>query len=301
VGRAAYKIILDIDSNELAKQTIRPDLPIHCDVRPFLEVMNKKLNAGPVPQRKDWVSWCKERKDRYPIVLSEYRKNKKQVNPYVFCDVLSDYLDEQDIIVSSNGSSCVIPIQSLRLKKGQRHIVNSGCAAMGYGLPAAVGACFADKNKRVICLDGDGSIQLNIQELQTVVHHQLPLKIFVFNNDGYLSIRTTQNNFFNGHLVGESPKSGVTFPDMVKIAHAYGIKTYKISKQSKLAEQIQKVMNAPGPVLCDVFIQPDQLFAPRASSQRLPDGRMISKPLEDLYPFLARSELLSNMLIPPWE
>jgi len=301
VARAAYKIILDIDSNELAKPTIRPDLPIHCDVRPFLEVMNKELNAGPVPQKKDWVFWCRERKDRYPVVLSEYRKNKKQVNPYVFCDVLSDYLDEQDIIVSSNGSSCVVPIQSLRLKNGQRHIVNSGCAAMGYGLPAAVGACFADKNKRVVCLDGDGSIQLNIQELQTVVHHQLPLKIFVFNNDGYLSIRTTQNNFFNGHLVGESPKSGVTFPDMVKIAHAYGIKTYKISKQSKLAEQIQNVMNTPGPVLCDVLVQPDQLFAPRASSQRLPDGRMVSKPLEDLYPFLTRAELLSNMLITPWE
>jgi len=301
VARSAYKIILDIDPVELAKQTIRPDLPIHCDVRSFLKIMNKELDAGIIPQKTDWISWCKERNNRYPVVLPEYRKNKNRVNPYVFCDVLSDYLNEKAIIVSSNGSSCVIPIQSLRLKKGQRHIVNSGCAAMGYGLPSAIGACFAHEKRRVICLEGDGSIQMNIQELQTVVHHQLPLKIFVFNNNGYLSIRTTQNNFFNGHLVGESPKSGVTFPDMAKIAKAYGIKSYKISKQNKLAEQIEKVMNFPGPVLCDVIIQPDQLFAPRASSQRLPDGRMISKPLEDLYPFLERSELLSNMLIAPWE
>ena len=299
VARAAYKIILDIDPNELAKQTIRPDLPIHCDVRPFLETMNTKLNAGPLLQRKDWIWWCKERKDRYPVVLPEYRKVKKQVNPYVFCDVLSDYLDEQDIIVSSNGSSCVIPIQSLRLEKGQRHIVNSGCAAMGYGLPSAIGACFADKNRRVICLDGDGSIQLNIQELQTVAHHQLPLKIFMFNNDGYLSIRTTQKNFFNGHFVGESPKSGVTFPDMIKIAGAYGIKTCRISKQNELPRKIEEAINCSGPVFCDVMMQSDQLFAPRSSSQRLPDGRMISKPLEDMCPFLERSELLSNMLIDP--
>ncbi|HQM43504.1 MAG TPA: thiamine pyrophosphate-binding protein [Smithellaceae bacterium] len=301
VARAAYKIILDIDPNELAKQTIRPDLPIHCDVRPFLETMNTKLNAGPLLQRKDWIWWCKERKDRYPVVLPEYRKVKKQVNPYVFCDVLSDYLDEQDIIVSSNGSSCVIPIQSLRLEKGQRHIVNSGCAAMGYGLPSAIGACFADKNRRVICLDGDGSIQLNIQELQTVAHHQLPLKIFMFNNDGYLSIRTTQKNFFNGHFVGESPKSGVTFPDMIKIAGAYGIKTCRISKQNELPRKIEEAINCSGPVFCDVMMQSDQLFAPRSSSQRLPGGRMISKPLEDMYPFLERSELLSNMLIDLWD
>jgi acetolactate synthase-1/2/3 large subunit len=301
VARAAYKIILDIDPIELAKQTIRPDLPIHCDVRPFLEVMSKELNTGIVQQKKDWVSWCKERNDNYPIILPEYRKNKNQVNPYVFCDVLSDYLDEHDIIISSNGSSCVIPIQSLRLKKGQRHIVNSGCAAMGYGLPSAIGACFAHKRQRVICLEGDGSIQLNIQELQTVVHHQLPLKIFIFNNDGYLSIRTTQNNFFNGHLVGESPKSGVTFPDMVKVATAYGISAFRINNHEEMPEIIEQVLKTEGPALCEVQMQPNQLFSPRVSSQRLPDGRMVSKPLEDMYPFLSREEFLSNMIISPWK
>jgi len=172
---------------------------------------------------------------------------------------------------------------------------------MGYGLPSAIGACFSSKKNRVICLEGDGSIQLNIQELQTVVHHQLPLKIFIFNNDGYLSIRTTQNNFFNGHLVGEGPKSGVTLPDMVRIAEAYGIKTCRISAQDDLAEKIEDVLESPGPVLCDILIQPDQLFVPRTSSQRLPDGRMVSKPLEDMYPFLDRDEFLSNMIVPPWD
>lgn len=301
VVRAAYKIILDIDPVELRKPTLRPDLPIHCCVKVFLKEMSEGINKRLIPQKKDWISWCRARKERYSVVLPEYLENKNRVNPYVFCDVLSDYLGEHDVIVSSNGSACVIPIQSLRLKKGQRHIVNSGCAAMGYGLPSAIGACFSSKKNRVICLEGDGSIQLNIQELQTVVHHQLPLKIFIFNNDGYLSIRTTQNNFFNGHLVGEGPKSGVTLPDMVRIAEAYGIKTCRISAQDDLAEKIKDVLDSPGPVLCDILIQPDQLFVPRTSSQRLPDGRMVSKPLEDMYPFLDRDEFLSNMIVPPWD
>lgn len=301
VARKAYKIILDIDPVELAKPTIRPDLPIHCDVKAFLEVMHKELKISSIPKKTDWVSWCRVRKERYPVVLPEYMENKNHVNPYVFCDVLSDYLGDHDVIVSSNGSACVIPIQSLRLKKGRRHIVNSGCAAMGYGLPSAIGACFASKKKRVICLEGDGSIQLNIQELQTVVHHQLPVKIFIFNNNGYLSIRTTQTNFFDGRLVGEGPQSGVTLPDMVRIAEAYGIKTCRISSQDELAEKIEAVLESSGPVLCDVLIQPDQLFSPRTSSQRLPDGRMVSKPLEDMYPFLDREEFLSNMIIPPWD
>lgn len=299
VARAAYKIILDVDPVELRKPTIKPDMPIHCDVKEFLEALKRLSNGSPIPPKGEWISWCKERKERYPVVLSEYRENKNHVNPYVFCDVLSDNLEENDVVVSANGSACVIPIQTLRMKSGQRHIVNSGCAAMGYGLPAAVGACFANGGRRVVCLEGDGSIQLNIQELQTVVHHQLPLKIFIFNNNGYLSIRTTQTNFFNGRLVGEGPQSGVTLPDMVKIADAYGIKTFRIVDQDELSEKIQEMLSFPGPAICDVLIQPDQLFAPRTSSQRLPDGKMVSKPLEDMYPFLDRNEFLSNMIIPP--
>ena len=172
---------------------------------------------------------------------------------------------------------------------------------MGYGLPAAIGACFAHNRQRVICLEGDGSIQLNIQEFQTLVHHQLSVKIFIFNNNGYLSIRATQTNFFDNHFVGEGPKSGVSFPDMVKVATAYGIPAFRISNHDDMTKIIEQVIKTDGPVLCDVQMQPDQLFSPRVASQRLPDGRMVSKPLEDMYPFLSRDEFLSNMIIPPWE
>jgi acetolactate synthase-1/2/3 large subunit len=215
--------------------------------------------------------------------------------------MLSQCLDTKDVIVSSNGASCVIPIQAMQIKRGQRHIVNSGCAAMGYGLPAAIGTCFAIGQKRVVCFEGDGSIQLNIQELETVHYHRLPLKIFVFNNGGYLSIRSTQNNFFDGRLVGESEKSGVGFPDFVKVAKAYGIPACRIAGHTQLEEAIEQVLESEGPVLCDVLMDPSQSFSPRTASKRLPDGRMESSPLEDMYPFLPQDEFLSNMIISRWE
>ena len=301
VARQAYKISVDIDEVELKKQTFKPDLAVHADAKYFIEELDKKIDAAKLPETPEWLSWCRKRRDLYPVVLPEYRQTKARVNPYVFCDVLSDRLSEGDVLVSANGAACVIPIQTMRLKNFQRHLVNSGCAAMGYGLPSAIGACFAHNRQRVICLEGDGSIQLNIQELQTMVHHKLPVKIFLFNNQGYLSIRTTQTNFFDKNFVGEGPDSGVSFPDMVKIAAAYGISAFRINNHEEMPEIIDQVLKTAGPVLCDVQMQPDQLFAPRAASQRLPDGRMVSKPLEDMYPFLSREEFSSNMIIPPWD
>lgn len=301
VARQAYKISVDIDEMELKKQTFKPDLAVHADANFFLKKLSEKIGAAKRPKRSEWLSWCRQRHDRYPVVLPEYWRIKEKINPYVFCDVLSDYLGDGDVIVSANGAACVIPIQTMRLKNYQRHLVNSGCAAMGYGLSAAIGACFAHNRQRVICFEGDGSIQLNIQELQTLVHHQLPVKIFIFNNQGYLSIRTTQMNFFNGNLVGEGPESGVSFPDMVKVAAAYGISAFRISNHEEMRKVIEQAMKTEGPTVCDVQMQPDQLFVPRVSSQRLPDGRMVSKPLEDMYPFLSREEFLSNMIIPPWK
>jgi acetolactate synthase-1/2/3 large subunit len=301
VARHAYKISVDIDEIELKKQTFRPDLAIHADAKFFLKELGKKVGDQKCPDRTEWLSWCRQRRDLYPVALPEYYQNKEKVNPYVFCDVLSDYLSDGDVIVSANGAACVIPIQTIRLKNHQRHLVNSGCAAMGFGLPAAIGACFANNRQRVICLEGDGSIQLNIQDLQTLVHHKLPVKIFIFNNQGYLSIRTTQMNFFNGNFVGEGPESGVSFPNMVKVAAAYGISAFQIRNHEETPGIIGQALKTAGPTLCDVQMQPDQLFAPRVSSQRLPDGHMVSKPLEDMYPFLSREEFLSNMIIPPWE
>ncbi|MCX6008150.1 MAG: thiamine pyrophosphate-binding protein [Chloroflexi bacterium] len=301
VARAAYKISVDIDPAELKKPTIKIDLPINADVGEFIRTLHMRLRSRELPQKTAWLSWCKERTQRYPVVLPEYYRRRKPVNPYVFCDMLSERLDAQDVMVSSNGASCVIPIQVMQIKRGQRHIVNSGSAAMGYGLPAAIGACFANGRKRVICFEGDGSIQMNIQELETIAYHRLPVKIFLFNNSGYLSVRTTQNNFFDGHLVGESTKSGVGFPDFVKLAKAYGIPACRITSHSQFEETIERVLDSDGPVLCDVIMDPGQLFSPRTASQRLPDGRMVSSPLEDMFPFLEEREFLSNMIIPRWK
>ncbi len=301
VARQAVKISVDIDAIELKKQTFKPDIAVHADAGFFLRRLSEKIGAATQRERSPWISWCRQRRALYPPVLPEYHQAKEKVNPYAFCELLSERLDEGEVVVSANGAACVIPIQTLKLRNGQRHLVNSGCAAMGYGLPAAIGACYANNRNRVICLEGDGSIQLNIQELQTLVHHQLPVKIFIFNNQGYLSIRTTQLNFFNGNRVGEGPESGVSMPDMVKVATAYGIAAFRIHNHEEMAKIIEEVLNSEGPAVCDVQMQPDQLFAPRVSSQRLPDGRMISKPLEDMYPFLSREEFLSNMIIPPWE
>jgi acetolactate synthase I/II/III large subunit len=301
VARVAYKMSVDIDPAELRKPTLKIDLPINADVGEFIRMLDMRLKSKKTPKRAAWLSWCKERIERYPVVLPEYHQRRTPVNPYVFCDILSKCLDSQDVIVSSNGASCVIPIQTMQIKRGQRHIVNSGSAAMGYGLPAAIGACFANGRKRVICLEGDGSIQMNIQELETIAYHSLPLKIFLFNNAGYLSVRTTQSNFFPGNLVGESERTGVGFPDFVRLAKAYGISAYRIRTQKNIGEEIGKVLEADGPVFCDVRMDPNQVFMPRIASKRLPDGRLVSSPLEDMYPFLPEDEFLSNMIIPRWE
>jgi len=300
VARSAYKISVDIDENELRKPTITIDLPIHADAGEFISQLTKKCSTQEIAPRSNWLEWCNQRKDRYPVV-PDYVKNKEYVNPYAFIEKLSRSLNPEDIIVSSNGASCVIPIQVMKIQQGQRHIVNSGCAAMGYGLPAAIGACFANNRKRVICFEGDGSIQLNIQELETVKYHNLPLKIFLFNNGGYLSIRTTQTNFFNGNYVGESPVSGVGMPDFVKITRAYGIKSQTISSFRGIDKILMNILEDDGPVFCDVKMDPEQPFTPRISSKKLPDGKMVSSPLEDMYPFLDEDELLSNMIIPSWQ
>ncbi len=195
-----------------------------------------------------------------------------------------------------DGAACVVPFQAGRIQPGQRLFTNAGSASMGYDLPAAVGAAVANGGRRVICLAGDGSVQLNLQELQTIAHHQLPIKIFVLNNGGYLSIRTTQSSFFQGNFVGESPRSGVSFPDMVRIAQAYGLPAHRITSP-ECADAIQAALSESGPMLCEVVLDPAQEFEPRLTSRILPDGNMASSPLEDLYPFLEAEELRANMLV----
>ncbi len=300
-ARHAYKVQVDVDEAELSKPTVRPDLAISCDATVFLEELERQLDRSLYdPSRHvGWLTWCKERVARYPVVLPRHREFNGAINPYHFLDQLCRALEPDDVIVCGNGAACVVTFQVAHIKRGQRLFCNSGSASMGYDLPAAIGAAVAREGKRVICLAGDGSIQMNIQELQTLVHHQLPIKIFVLNNDGYLSIRQSQKNFFN-LLVGESEASGVSFPDMVQVGHAYGIPSLQVAGPDFLPT-IERALATPGPQLCQVTLDPDQQFEPKLSSKSLPDGRIVSAPLEDLYPFLDRNELLANLLVPPME
>lgn len=300
-AREAFKIIVDIDPYELKKPTIKPDLPVRADVRELMERMIAVIGAEPLLPKKEWMEWCRVRKEKYPVVLKEYWDRKKLVNPYCFMQALGENLPEGQITVTGDGTACVCSFQAMRIKKDQRLYTNSGCAAMGYDLPAAIGACFGSGRQKIVCLAGDGSIQMNLQELQTVVHHKLPIKIFVLNNRGYHSIKQTQENFFGLPYVGCGPESGVSFPDMERIAGAYRIPFVRCSNHREMDNCIKKTIESDGLSVCEVMLTPDQPFAPKALSQRLPDGRIVSKPLEDLAPFLDREEFKSNMIIKPIE
>ncbi len=301
-ARFAYKIQVDVDAVEFQKPTVKVDLAIHSYLKPFLTEINQQLgqlNHQP-GKHANWLAWCRERVNRYPVVLPKHRENKNgRINPYYFIERLSAHLGESDVVVCGDGTANVVTFQAVTVKKGMRVFANSGDASMGYDLPAAVGAAVARNGERVICLAGDGSLQLNIQELQTMVHNRLPIKLFVLNNDGYLSIRLSQQNMFK-RLTGEGPRSGVSFPDMVKLAEAYGIPALRIS-YNDLEQGLQEVLSRPGPVVCDVLLDPDQPFEPRITSKQLADGRIVSSNLEEMFPFLDEKELAENMIAPGWK
>lgn len=300
-ARGAYRIVVDVDSAELKKPTIYPDMPIHCDAKVLLEEMARQLRGKPLPRKHDWIEWCKERRRRYPSVTPEWRAQKDFVNSFHFADTLTTETSAGDVIVLANGAANTCTFQAAKLKKGQRLFTNSGCASMGYDLPAAIGACFANEQKRVICIAGDGSIQMNLQELQTIVHHKLPIKIFLLNNNGYTSIRLTQDAYFPGNYIAADPSSGVTFPDIQKICGAYGIPSNKAENHADLQEKIRQTLAADGPALCEIMMSPDQPLYPKLASVVKSDGTMVSKPLEDMFPFLDREEFMENMVIEPWD
>jgi acetolactate synthase-1/2/3 large subunit len=291
----AFKIQVDVDPAELYKPLVVPDLGITCDLKIFLAELLSQLNGRvDTSHHESWLAWCRERVARYPVVQERQRKSGPPLNPYHFMEELSAMLGEDDTVICGNASACILPFQVMKIRKGQRLISNSGSASMGYDLPAAIGAAVARKDKRVICLAGDGSLQMNIQELQTVAHHRLPVKIFVLNNGGYLSIRSTQKNFF-GRMTGESPASGVSFPDFVKVAGAYGIPAVRVDRASDFG-RVREALQQAGPVLIDVILDPEQEFEPRSRAKQLPDGKIVSPPLEDMYPFLGAEELAANTI-----
>ncbi|MBO5573088.1 MAG: thiamine pyrophosphate-binding protein [Clostridium sp.] len=308
-AREAYVIYNDIDAEELKKPTVHVDMPVHADVKDLLAVMEQVLQKGSVPEmdeehkkaQAEWLSICQGWKRDYPVVQRRHFEEKpgNRANVYAFARTMSEKLLEDQIVVVGNGSAVVVCGHGNVVKKGQRFISNSAIASMGYGLPAAIGCCVADHSRDIILVTGDGSIQMNIQELQTVIGNRMPIKIFMINNNGYHSIRQTQKNFFGEPLVGIGADSGdLTFPDMEKIAEAYGFPYVSIHSNSEIAEKVEQTLAMEGPVFCEVFVTTDQNFEPKASSKKLPDGTMISAPLEDLYPFLPEEEMDRIMLIP---
>lgn len=299
-ARAAFTVMVDVDQAELSKPTLSVDLPVHADLARTIDYL-ASAQYTPTPAHADYLAWCRTRKDRYPVVLPEYSKENEPVNPYRFIEALFEALDEGDIVVAGDGTACVVTFQAATLKRGQRLYTNSGCASMGYDLPAAIGAQYAAEDRRVVCLAGDGSIMLNLQEMQTIAGNRLPIKLIVLNNDGYSSIRQTQENYFPDNVVGCGPESGLTFPDFGVLGRAFGFGVRRCSRHDELAADLRSMLDDSGPQLLEVMLDPEQPFAPKLSSRQLADGSMVSSPLEDLAPFLPRDELAENMLIPEVE
>jgi len=297
-ARNAFKIQVDIDPAELCKPTVRPDLPVVADAGIFLQELEAQLDSSSHDPVKhiEWLEWCQHRVRRYDLRNKYPETSHGKLNPYYFIGDLFRQLASDDVVVCGDGTACVATFQVGNVRDKQRMFTNSGSASMGYDLPAAVGAAFARNGGRVICLAGDGSLHLNVQELQTVKQHNLNIKIFVINNDGYLSIRQTQKSYF-GRFVGEGPHSGVSFPDYVALSEAYGIRAMRIDARN-YRTRVGEALGTHGPALYEVFVDPCQEFEPKLASRVLLDGRMVSSPLEDLAPFLDREELAENMLVP---
>lgn len=297
-ARSAKKSIVDIDDTEIKKIETNLNVPIVSDAKAFLIEFINNLDMVKPKDRSVWLNKCKSWKEKYPVILSEYLESANYVNTYALIDALSEILTCEDVIVPGSSGSCAeITCQAFRIKKGQRLVNSPGLGSMGFGLPQSIGACLASDRKRTVCIVGDGGLQHNIQELETLKRLNIPVKLFVLNNNGYAAIRNTHKRFFDGRLVCCDPSSGLTIPDTCKIAAAYGLKTARISDQTHLKDKILNVLNMDGPVVCDVMIDPDLQMAPKLSSMAMPDGAMVSKPLEDLWPFLDREEFKNNMVV----
>lgn len=314
-AREAYVIVNDVDAEELKKPSIHSDMRVHADAKDLLETLNdyleKEQERGTLPmplfdggqglEDMDWRQTCQFWKKTYPVILPKHMEHgdEEPANVYALVKELSSRLHEDQITVVGNGSACVAGGHGYIIKKGQRFITNSAIASMGYDLPAAIGACMADHSQDIILLTGDGSIQMNLQELQTIIHHKMPIKIFLINNGGYHSIRQTQKNFFGEPLVGIGVDSrDLSFPDMEKLAAAYGYPYVRACHNSELGDAIEQTLAMEGPVICEIFVSMDQNFEPKSAAKRLPDGTMVSPPLEDLSPFLPEEEMDRNMIIP---
>lgn len=293
-AKNAYKIVVDIDKSELEKPLVTPDLKIVADLGEFLPEL---MNHFPKLECQKWLEFSKNLFAKYDFQNNkDYHSKDSVINVYDFVHTLTDCMQDNDILVAGNGSACVCAHQTAIVKNNQRIFWNSGDASMGYDLPAALGACYQAKDgQNVVCLAGDGSIMMNIQELQTIAYNKLPIKIFVINNSGYSSIRQTQRNFFQGHMTGSGIDSGVSVPDFCKLAEGFGLKSVKISNPTNMDTEIRDILKMKEPVVCEVMVEKEYAFTPKLSAKKLPDGTMVSPSLEDMFPFLDRKEYEENM------
>lgn len=298
-ARAAEVIMVDIDQAELKKPTLHVELPVWADARDFLTKLDAAAK-GPVSACEDWNETCRRWKREYPAVLPrQWEENGSTANVYAFIRYLSSRLPENSLTAVSNGACCVVGNQAYVIQKGSRMANNSAIASMGYGLPAAIGTCIGGGRRETICLEGDGSIMMNLQELQTILTNRLPIKIFLINNSGYHSIRITQTNLFNKNFVGIGEESGdLSFPEFRKIAQAFGYRYYAAHSNAQMKAVVDEVLSLEGPVFTEIFTDTEQVWEPKSSTKRLPDGTLVSPPLEDLAPFLPREELEKQMFIP---
>ncbi|MGN0367689.1 MAG: thiamine pyrophosphate-binding protein [Wujia sp.] len=301
-AREAEVIMVDVDPAELKKPTIHVEMPVWADAKDFLTQMDAQIADGEtVFERQDWLTICQNWKKDYPAVVDrQWEENGSTANVYAFMRYMSSRLPENSLTAVSNGACCVVGNQAYVIQKGSRMTNNSAIASMGYGLPAAIGTCIAGNRRQTICLEGDGSIMMNLQELQTIITNRLPIKLFLINNNGYHSIRLTQNNLFHDHCkIGIGPESGdLSFPEFRKIAEAFEFPYYCAHSNEEMKKVVDEVLAMDGPVFCEIFTDTDQVWEPKSSTKRLEDGTLVSPPLEDLAPFLPREELEKIMLVP---
>lgn len=303
-AREAHVIMVDIDPAELKKTTLHVEQPLCADAKDFFETMNCQLEGEELPVCKEdaWINQCQTWREKYPVTQPKHwEENGENANVYAFIKYLSNNLPDENMTVVSNGSACVVGSHNYVIKKDARFLINSAVASMGYGLPAAIGACIACGKKPTICIEGDGSIMMNLQELQTVLTNKLPIKIFLINNQGYHSIRQTQSNLFSEHTkVGIGPESkDLTFPSFRKLAEAFGYPYFEAHSNAEMKEMVDRALDTDRAVFCEVFVSTEQNFEPKSATKRLEDGTLISPPLEDLAPFLPKEEVLENLYIKP--
>lgn len=290
-GKKAKKVIIDIDQHELDRMNLtQVEAMLACDAGEFIRCLRNRVEKeeaikGCYPEWQQWKERGHEWRRRYPSVTDGHRKVEGVVSAYYFTELLCKYTTTEDVIVpESSGAAGEITYQAFSPKRGQKMKNAAGLGSMGFGLPYSIGACLANDKKRTILINGDGAFQMNIQELQTLVRLQLPVKIFIWNNAGYASIRSMQNNNFGGFQVASGESSGLSMPDTVRVAEAYGLKTFRIMDNRQLERELQNVLDTDGPVLCELLISPDETVSPRTKTIVHEDGTMESYPLERMWP-----------------